>query len=491
MPITLTRSDLKTMVSGFKKVIPRKKTLPVLQHVLVRPGQDDIVEIVAANFQESLVFNLMGQDVGEFVPFLFPFAELKTLESGIRKDDTAVIGPERDNLVPVTAVVGGESISRNVPTTDTADFPREKQIPTTMRKLGTFLAAYRKAVPFASTDETRHVLNGVFFHHEEKAVAGTDGRRLTRIDIEDSPFDRDIIVPATGVLKNGILESDLGGIGVLTEDETDTLEIDTAVWRYQVICPEGVYPNYQHVVPGDNADYDGTVTIHPGDIPLIKAALTQLTSDQDEVVVFCATASVVALLSRRVSEDGHRGQVVLPNSTTEMKKTVVTGINGQFLRECLDTGFSRIRVTGNRSPWLCHGDDVNGLHVMMPFALECNAEEIVALVDESATHEPEGENNVSYPETDEQTEGTEGVEQPQPGSESSEHNPDLRMVETDPVQELVDAVTAAQDAVKQANSALRGIKGKLKAIEKHYRAQEKDVASTRKILDTLKQAAGF
>ncbi|MBT7840900.1 MAG: hypothetical protein HN742_03465, partial [Lentisphaerae bacterium] len=365
MPITLTRSDLKTMVSGFKKVIPRKKTLPVLQHVLVRPGQDDIVEIVAANFQESLVFNLMGQDVGEFVPFLFPFAELKTLESGIRKDDTAVIGPERDNLVPVTAVVGGESISRNVPTTDTADFPREKQIPTTMRKLGTFLAAYRKAVPFASTDETRHVLNGVFFHHEEKAVVGTDGRRLTRIDIEESPFDRDIIVPATGVLKNGILESDLGGIGVLTEDETDTLEIDTAVWRYQVICPEGVYPNYQHVVPGDNADYDGTVTIHPGDIPLIKAALTQLTSDQDEVVVFCATASVVALLSRRVSEDGHRGQVVLPNSTTEMKKTVVTGINGQFLRECLDTGFSRIRVTGNRSPWLCHGDDVNGLHVMM------------------------------------------------------------------------------------------------------------------------------
>ena len=488
MQVTLTRSDLKTMVSGFTKVIPRKSTLPLLHHVLVRPGQDDIVEIVATNLEETLVYNLMGQSVGEFVPFLFPFAELKTLASGLSKDDTAVIGPEQGNLIPVAAVVGGKSISRSVPTMPVTEFPTEAHIPTTMRKLGELLSAYRKAAPFASTDETRHVLNGVFCHHEEKAVVATDGGRLTRIGIADFPFERDIILPATKVLKNGILEAELGGIGVLTEDDTNTIEIDTAVWRYQVKCPEGIYPNYRCVIPGENTAFGGTVTIHPDDVPLIKAALTQFTSDVDVAVVFCATASVVALLSARVSEDGHRGQVLLPNSTADMRETVVNGVKGQFLLDCLDAGFNTIRVTGSRSPWLCHDEDVDGLHVMMPFALECNTEEIVQLVDGNVTHKPEGGNDVSYPETDE---GTETVEQPQPGGEAPRHNPDLRMVESDPVQELVDAVTAAQDAVKEANSALHGIKGKLKAVEKHYRAQEKDVASTRKILDTLKQAAGF
>ena len=86
-------------------------------------------------------------------------------------------------------------------------------------------------------------------------------------------------------------------------------------------------------------------------------------------------------------------------------------------------------------------------------------------------------------ETSTQDQGTAGSTTP--------HNPSLTLVDHDPVAELIDAVTEAVEAVKTANSALRGIKGKIKAVEKHYRAQEKDAANARKILDNLKQAAGF
>jgi len=71
------------------------------------------------------------------------------------------------------------------------------------------------------------------------------------------------------------------------------------------------------------------------------------------------------------------------------------------------------------------------------------------------------------------------------------HNPGLKALGSDPVEDLMVGVAVAKDAVREAHSALHGIKGKLRAVERHFRARQKEFDSTRKVIESLKEAAGF
>jgi len=481
MDIIITQPELKAIVSGFNKVINKRTHLPVLHHVHIQPGPEGLVQLTATNLEETLTYNLTGA-YGQFDSFLFPFSELKVAAKDMKRDDRLALGSPKDGFIPITAVVNDNSLFKNVPVPPVSEWPVcRKQIPTTMRKLGEFLAAYQKALPFVSTDPVRYVLNCVFFHHAEQVVVGTDGRRLARFSISSSPFEQDVIIPATKVLKNGMLNVELGGLGVLTEDDTNTIEINTAVWSYQARCPEGTYPNYTQVIPEDNG-FTGTLSIAPDDLGLIKAAVAQLCSDEAEAVVLYADGDVVALLSTCVGEDGQRGRVILSSSSGDMQSPVLNAVNGQFLVDALKAGFNEIRLSAEPRPWLCTGS-AEGLHVLMPMRTDVSAGDITSIVHGT---KPKGEDALSTQETPEVQE-----QQQTDGESTTPHNPDLRMVDHDPVQELMNAVTDAQEAVKQANSALHGIKGKLKAVEKHYRARDKQFAKSEKVLAQLQQVVNF
>jgi len=482
MDIIITQPELKAIVSGFNKVINKRTHLPVLHHVHIQPGPEGLVQLTATNLEETLTYNLTGA-YGQFDSFLFPFSELKVAAKDMKRDDRLALGSPKDGFIPITAVVNDNSLFKNVPVPPVSEWPVcRKQIPTTMRKLGEFLAAYQKALPFVSTDPVRYVLNCVFFHHAEQVVVGTDGRRLARFSISSSPFEQDVIIPATKVLKNGMLNVELGGLGVLTEDDTNTIEINTAVWSYQARCPEGIYPNYMQVIPEDNG-FNGTLTIHPDDLGLIKAAVAQLCSDEAEAVVLFADGDVVALLSTCVGEDGQRGRVILSSSAAEMQSPVANVVNGQFLLDALKAGFDTFRLSEEPRPWLCTGS-AEGLHVLMPMRTDVAAGDLAPLIHGT---KPEGENTVSAQQTIEAA-GTNEQQQTDTGN-TTQHNPNLTL--DDPVQELMDAVIGAQEAVKQANSALHGIKGKLKAVEKHYRARDKQFAKSEKVLAQLQEVVNF
>jgi len=114
----------------------------------------------------------------------------------------------------------------------------------------------RKTIFSASTDETRYVLNGVFWaaSNGELEMVATDGRRLALIRRKGIPEKKDfkVIVP-TKILQEFLrLESQLEG----KEDEPVNIGITENQIAFQLRkttflsrLVEGSFPNYEQVIP--------------------------------------------------------------------------------------------------------------------------------------------------------------------------------------------------------------------------------------------------
>jgi DNA polymerase III sliding clamp (beta) subunit (PCNA family) len=493
MRITLKHAAVKAAKTAFTKVIPRNGSLPILHYLCIRQGAGIDATITATNLEETLQYHVPDavQDTDGPKSFLIAFDALKKLR--LKKGDTVTLESGADSELPtvkVAASISGQTIHSSIATMSVSDFPTTlREIPVESYAVGLFLNAYRKAITFASTDCTRHVLNGVFRHTEEHALVATDGRRLGMFTIPDLPVDSDFILPPSKLLANGVFSAETGAIGIIEEDDRQIVEFLSGPWRYQCKCVEGMYPNYQQVIPGPTSNFAGSITFAEGDIPLVETAVSQFAQTSDNQIYVYGDEDRGVVIASQPGEDGSRAHVVLPNSTCESSQgePLVQSINGCGLLDGLKAGCNICHIPSDVSPWRGAGTDC--LHVVMPLRMaDQEKDAVIEFVNQHAISPQEGADTMS---TEEATEAT-GDEEHQTNTENTpQHKPDLTLVTTDPVQELVDAVTAAQEAVKEANSVLHGIKGKLRAVEKHYRARDRQFAKSEKVLAQLQEVVNF
>ncbi len=114
-----------------------------------------------------------------------------------------------------------------------------------------------------STDETRYILNGVYFNFKDAklALVATDGRRLAKCErkLEGSDKTLAIILPARTIIElMRLLKA--GGVAHVSHNERQvgfTIDIpkneEGLVDRIQLVSKvvEGNYPNYRQVIPKD------------------------------------------------------------------------------------------------------------------------------------------------------------------------------------------------------------------------------------------------
>jgi len=498
MRVTFTSAQLKDMIGGFNKVLPRNGSLPVLHYLLIeKRGEFDAV-VTGTDLDETLQFTAIGAvqeaDTGTQT-FLVSFDDLKKLK--LRKDDSVALEPSGDPdvaKVRISANLNGQTACSEADSMPVTEFPQTlEEIPVTACAIGSFLEAYRNALTFAATNENRRVLNGVFRHTEEQALVGTDGRRLGMCCIPGLPVEHDFIIPPSKLLSSKVLTADTGAIGLVDDDARQTLEVQSGPWRCQVRCVEGLYPNYRQVIPPETTPSMGTISFAESDIPLVKAAFEQFVEARDanrKIIVYGDTNCVVLLGCGR-GDNGDFPYVRLVGSSCECEpdNPIVQSINGEFLIQCLTAGFQVCRMPVDHSPWRCTGT-TDGLHVVMPLKMGDEEKAAIAeFVRDIILTPTEGENPVSTQPTATEPDGN--------GQSETEHaqpdapNRGLTLVKSDPVQELMDSVSEAQEAVRAAHAALHGIKGKLRAVEKHFKTRQREFDSTRKVIEALKEAANF
>lgn len=129
MQINLSKKTLKSLVSGFGKVISSKPRFPVLEHVLFsidHADNEECVTVRATDLENTMTYKLDSGEAesgsGPVSSFLFPFPELRRLRDAVKAGKTASLHPKAENRVEINAGV----ISRTVETPPVDEYPCEK-----------------------------------------------------------------------------------------------------------------------------------------------------------------------------------------------------------------------------------------------------------------------------------------------------------------------------------------------------------------------------
>ena len=138
-------------------------------------------------------------------------------------------------------------------------FPKGQQLEVPREKLAGTL---RKTAFAMSVDESRYVLNGVFFGIKDQklTLVATDGRRLALVEEEVAaaePVEGQFILPAKAVSELSRLLPGQGNVLIRFAENQAGFEVKDEKGSSTVLLTklvEGTYPNYRQVIPTESRE---------------------------------------------------------------------------------------------------------------------------------------------------------------------------------------------------------------------------------------------
>ena len=258
MKFKINRDHFSNGLAQVLNVVGSKATMPILSNVLIEAEKDHIT-LTTTNLDLGIRCKIKA-DVKEPGAVTLPVKRLATIVRELPNVDVAFDGAPNHQ---VKIASGGSNFrimgigKEEFP--PLPEFGDEKSFTLEQAELTAML----KSVAYAqSTDETRYILNGVYFNFKDGklALVATDGRRLALISKElDVPAASagSIILPAKTV--NELLRMlDKGEkLKISFNDRRAAFQINTdkdssglidSIYLYSKVV-EGNYPNYNQVIP--------------------------------------------------------------------------------------------------------------------------------------------------------------------------------------------------------------------------------------------------
>ena len=258
MKFKINRDHFANGLSQVLNVVGSKATMPILSNVLIEAEKDQIF-LTTTNLDLGIRCQIKA-DVKETGSVTLPVKRLAGIVRELPNVDVSVDG-SANHQVKLTS--GGSNFK--IMGIGKEDFPPlpefgdEKSYTLEQSELTEML----KSVAYAqSNDETRYILNGVYFSFGEGklTLVATDGRRLAHISkVMEVPADSAgaIILPARTVsellrlLDKGeklkINFNERRAAFQIASDNDDSGLVDN-IYLYSKVV-EGNYPNYQQVIP--------------------------------------------------------------------------------------------------------------------------------------------------------------------------------------------------------------------------------------------------
>ncbi len=255
MNLSIAKEQLLAGLQSVQNIVSTRTTLPVLSNVLLRAEQDRLV-LTATDLDVTISCSVTAT-VKKPGSTTVPVKKLFTIARELSVSDIELDTDEKH----VTSVRSGASFFK-IRGLGADEFPSQpkfqddRKVELPQEKLKVML----KRTAFAtSSDESRYVLNGIFFSLKEQklTLVATDGRRLAMAEEEAEVGDRkqgDFIVPSKAVTELGRLLQDKGVVTILVgENQASFTLADDKGGGVSIISKliEGNYPNYRQVIPGE------------------------------------------------------------------------------------------------------------------------------------------------------------------------------------------------------------------------------------------------
>lgn len=263
MRVKINRDHLALGLQKVQNIACNRTNLPVLNNVLIRVESDHI-SLTTTNMDLGIRCRIRTESDNELGAITLPVKKLLTIIRALPSLQVELIANDSDQ---VKIVSGGATF--RIMGIDGKAFP---ELPMIVDISGFVMAQSDllkmiKSVSYAqSTDENRHMLNGVYFNFKDSklTLVATDGKRLglaiKEIPVKDE-VEKSFILPAKTALELERLLNQEGTITItfnnkqaafdieVTEHNQETGLISNIYLVSKVV--DSVYPNYKQVIPNE------------------------------------------------------------------------------------------------------------------------------------------------------------------------------------------------------------------------------------------------
>lgn len=255
MNLTIAKDELINGLQSVQNVVSTRTTLPILSNVLMR-AEEGRLELTATDLDVTVTCAVEAQ-VRKPGQTTVP---VKRLFGIVRELSNSEIDMEVDEKNTCSVRCGPSFFKINGLSAEefppAPKFKEDKKVVLNQDSVRTMM---RKTSYAISTDESRYVLNGIFFSLKDHklTMVATDGRRLAMVDEEVDVSDKsegDFIVPAKAVNELNRLLQESGELEIKYSENQASFALKAEKGFPVVIVTkliEGNYPNYRQVIPGE------------------------------------------------------------------------------------------------------------------------------------------------------------------------------------------------------------------------------------------------
>ena len=357
------RISKETFLEGLQQVqsvVSTRTTLPILSNVLIEAEADGL-RLTTTDLDVG-VSGRIEAEVDTTGSTTLPARRLATIIRELPAEEVAV----EVNASNVATIVSGASRFKILGLAD-EEFPALPDLAGAREftiEQATLKDSLKKTSYAISTDETRYVLNGIYFTFKDNTLTmvATDGRRLAMVDHElefPESNEVDIIVPTKAVNELQRLLGNEGEVKMCVGQSQVSFEVDGTLLVSKLI--EGNYPNFRQVIPGEAKH---RISLERETFQQVVSRISLLASDKSNSIKLRFSDNSIEIQAN--SPDIGEAREELPIAYEGEEMTIA--FNPEFLiapLRNLDTDEVFIELIDEMSPGILKIDS-SFLYVIMP-----------------------------------------------------------------------------------------------------------------------------
>lgn len=363
MELTVTQENFARALSAVGRVASNKTGLPILSNILLRTDGNRL--LVAATNLEIATTQYIGAKIVKPGAITVPARLISEFVSSLPKGSIEL--KVTNDSIRITAG-SYNSVINGVIADDFPELPtiNEESSISYSINIEDFKQAVSQTIVTASSDATRPVLTGVYWHSFEGQLylAATDGYRLSERRLVETNSDVSAIIPTQTfqeVLRT--ITDDADVVDILFDETQVRFRINEAEIISRLV--DGNFPNYRQLIPPSS---EITATVNKSEFTRVtKVAGLFARESGGSVTVTVDEAAKTVSLHSIASELGENTSEL----TGEVSGSGQVTLNSRYLSEALsaiDADTLTFSFSGKLSPCILKStkEGTNYYHVIMP-----------------------------------------------------------------------------------------------------------------------------
>lgn len=364
MELVVTQENLHHALSSVSRVASAKTQLPILNNILLRTDNNRL--LVAATNLEIASSNYIGAKIVKQGALTVPARLLSDFVSNLPKEPVTLV--VKDSKLYITCGTY-KSIINGIIADEFPELPVIDEKTSVSYNVSSFdfKQAVTQTIITSSSDTTRPVLTGVYWHSFDGSIylAATDGYRLSERKLVDTKSDIHAIIP-TPTLQEVLrsLGDDVSEIELLFNDTQVHFRLGETEITSRLI--DGSFPDYRQLIPKTS---DSTLVINKTDFVRVTKIAGLFARESGGGVTLTADKDDSSLSIHSIASE-------LGENTSKATVDSISGggtvtLNSRYLNEALsvvDGDSISFEFSGKLSPCVVASNqkNTNYKHIIMP-----------------------------------------------------------------------------------------------------------------------------